>query len=100
MVQPKAAQNTAENYLPHPVPNGHASKELSFVPQNSRTQLNSIIESPTNMSYQKQVEAEEPKFVFGNFFIEPQSEAEIAKPGEKKEEKIVITTSETDALYN
>jgi hypothetical protein len=64
MVQPKTAQNTAENYLPHLVPNGHASKEVSFVPE--------------------------------NFFIE----AEIAKPGEKKEEKIVITTSETDALYN
>ena len=90
--------------LPPLMPEAHTTswlEEYNFKRENTQPQLNSDMKE----SYTK-IEVE-PNFEFEaqiqNFFIEPFNEQigeVVVMAVEKKPEKIVITTSETDALYN
>ena len=88
-----------------PQPNSSSSSsDFSLMRDNTQTKLNSIVETPKKVSTPKEVEPQlmsnlefEPQIQ--GYFIEPIEQSEVVIPA-KKEEKIVITTSETDALYN
>jgi hypothetical protein len=89
-------------------PNDYSLSTVDFgtMRENIQTRLSSPIKESSTT---KPIEMIEPEFnfdfepqmqnFFNNPFMEHQSE-EFVKAVEKKEEKIMITTSETDALYN
>ena len=89
--------------LPPLMPEAHASswlEEYNFKRENTQPQLNldkkescTKIEAEPNFESEAQIQ---------NFFIEPFNEQGevVVRAVEKKPEKVVITASETDALYN
>ena len=105
MVHSKNPTNQRNDHLPPLMPQAHSSSsDFSLMRDITQTNLNSIIETPKKVSTYKEIEPQsmsnqefEPQIQ--GYFIEPIEQSETVIPV-KKEEKIVITTSETDALYN
>ena len=90
--------------LPPLMPEAHTTswlEEYNFKRDNTQPQLNlDKKESYTKIKAEPNFESEAQ---MQNFFIEPFNEQQgelVVRAVEKKPEKIVITTSETDALYN
>jgi ATP-dependent 26S proteasome regulatory subunit len=81
-----------------------SSSDFSIMRDKTQTKLNSINESSKKLSAYQEIKPQ----LMSNFDFEPQIQGYFIEPIEqsetiipvKKEEKIVISTSETDALYN
>ena len=117
MVHSKNPTNQRKDHLPPLLSTDHlpplimpqahsssSSSDFSLMRDNTQTNLNSIIDTPKKVSTYKEIEPQsmsnhefEPQIQ--GYFIEPIEQSEMVIPV-KKEEKIVITTSETDLLYN
>jgi len=101
------SKNPINDHLPPLMSQAHSSatsSDFSLMRDNTQTKLNSIKEAPKKVSTYKEIEPQsmsnqefEPQIQ--GYFIEPIEQSEMVIPV-KKEEKIVITTSETDLLYN
>ncbi len=114
MVHSKNPANQRNDHLPplmstHSppliIPQAHSSassSDFSLMRDNTQTKLNSIIETPKKVSTYKEPQLmsnQEFEPQIQGYFVEPIEQSETVIPV-KKDEKNVITTSETDALYN
>jgi len=110
MVQPKLFinSNQKKDHLPPLTPEDRSSTstELSLNREITPAQTHSLIESSVQDSIGKTItEEDKPKHDFDfeaqnqNSIIQPFDQTEARAPL-KKEEKIMVSTSETDALYN
>ena len=92
-------------HLPPQTPQAHAfSSDFSLMRENTQKQLNSIVEPSKKISMHNEIEPQLMAHLdvvpqVQGYFIEPIEQSETVMTV-KKEEEIVITTSETDALYN
>ena len=107
MVQPSANKNPNKDHLPPLII--PQSSEFSLMRENTQAQLDLIKEPAKSVATQKQVEKNKPRLVdtsdefdkqIHGFFVEPmqQSETKVEEPG-KKEETLVITTEQTEAMF-